>query len=267
MKFEGNIHKMQVYLTHTTEYTLNLNKNLIRLNDFIGKKLSIKFTNRINCIECGKVTKKSFSQGFCYQCFKTSPKAHESVIKPELSKSHLGISRDIEWAKENDLIKHYTYLALSSHIKVGVTRHHQIPTRWIDQGASSAIIVAAAPNRHIAGVIEVWLKKFYSDKTNWRAMLTNKISSHVDLLKEKERAIDLLPIELKQYVLPETSVQEINYPIEEYPPKVTSISLDKTPVVEEILVGIKGQYLIFEGGKVLNIRKHNGYYINLSVEG
>ncbi|MCL3780231.1 DUF2797 domain-containing protein [Prolixibacteraceae bacterium JC049] len=266
MELSGNLVKMYTTLEDQVKYSLKLNNNLIDINKLIDKKIRLDFNGQINCIECGKKTKKSFNQGFCYQCFKTSPKADESVIRPELSKAHLGISRDIEWAKEHDLIPHYVYLSISSHLKIGVTRHHQIPTRWIDQGASSAIIVAETPNRHIAGVIEVWLKKFYSDKTSWQAMLKNKLPIDIDLVKEKEKAIKLLPIELQRYAKADCQTEQINYPVEEYPTKVSPLSFDKTPIIEGVLKGIKGQYLIFEEGKVLNIRKHNGYYINLSVE-
>ena len=36
-------------------------------------------------------------------------------------------------------------------------------------------------------------------------------------------------------------------------------------VIEGRLWGIKGQYLIFDDGSVLNIRKHNGYNITLEI--
>jgi len=170
----------------------------------------------------------------------------------------------MEWAEKHDLIDHFVYLAVSSEVKVGVTRNHQVPTRWIDQGASYAIKVAKTPNRHIAGVMEVFLKDHFTDKTNWRAMLKNEILTDFDLIQEKKKVLDLLPVELLKYAENDNSITEIEYPVEEYPITINSIGFDKMQLVEGVLKGIKGQYLMLDEGRVLNVRKHNGYYIQLS---
>jgi len=264
MQIEGNILKMRTELANPVNYFLPLGNNEIEMNTLIGKKISINFTGQINCISCGKQTKTSFNQGFCYNCLQTAPEASESVIRPELSKSHLGIARDLEWAKKHDLIDHYVYLAVSNDVKVGVTRNHQIPTRWIDQGASSAIKLATTPSRHIAGIIEVFLKKYYTDKTNWREMLKNTIATNINLLEEKEKVICLLPTELQKYIEPDNKISEIIYPVNEFPNKIKSIGFDKNPKIEGIMKGIKGQYLIFQNDTVLNIKKHNGYYLQIN---
>jgi hypothetical protein len=162
---------------------------------------------------------------------------------------------------KHDLIDHFVYLAISSDVKVGVTRNHQIPTRWIDQGASSAITLAKTPNRHIAGIIEVFLKKYYTDKTDWRAMLKNEITSDINLLNEKEKVYRLLPAELQKYFDPGNEITKMEYPVISFPLNIKSAGFDKTPVIEGVLNGIKGQYLMFADGSVLNIRKHNGYFI------
>lgn len=179
--------------------------------------------------------------------------------------AHFGIGRDVEWAKKNDLIDHFVYLALSSAVKVGVTRYHQIPVRWIDQGASEAIRIAKTPNRHIAGIIECFLKNYYKDKTNWRDMVQNNVNHNIDLLEEKQRAIDLLPGELEQYVFDDKNITKIEYPVLDYPKKAVSFSFDKQPVIEGRLMGIKGQYLFLDSEKVINIRKHNGYFIKVEI--
>jgi hypothetical protein len=262
MQAEGNILKMRSEYENPVKYNLPVGTDVIFLNEWIGHSVKLEFTGRINCIACGKQTRTSFGQGFCYNCLQTAPEASESVMRPELSKAHFGIARDIEWAKQHDLIDHFVYLAASSDLKVGVTRNHQVPVRWIDQGASSAIIIAKTPNRHIAGIIEVWLKKYYSDKTNWREMLQNQLAD-VDLPAEKSKAIDLLPAELQKYAYAGSEIFSFHYPVVEYPRKLTSLSFDKTPVIHEVLTGIKGQYLLFENGMVLNIRKHNGYFIRI----
>ncbi len=183
MQFEGNILKMRTEWASPVHYFLPFGENEANMNELLGKNISFEFSGQINCISCGKQTKTSFGQGFCYNCLQTAPEASESILRPELSKAHLGIARDMVWAEKQDMIDHYVYLAVSSEIKVGVTRNHQVPTRWIDQGATSAIKLAKTPNRHIAGVIEVFLKNHFTDKTNWRAMLKNEILNDVDLAR------------------------------------------------------------------------------------
>jgi hypothetical protein len=265
MQLEGNIKKMKTELAQPVKYTLPIGDDSIEMNELIGKTISLKFDGRINCISCGKKTKTSFAQGFCYNCLQTAPEASESVLRPELSKAQFGMARDMEWAEKHDLIDHFVYLAVSSAIKVGVTRNHQIPTRWIDQGASFAVKLAKTPNRHIAGVIEVFLKNHFTDKTNWRAMLKNEILSPDTLLQKKQHALELLPDELKQYAVDEDEMLEITYPVLQYPEKIKSLSFDKLPEIEGQLAGIKGQYLIFNNGRVLNIRKHNGYFLRVEI--
>lgn len=265
MIFEGNILKMEVTADSPVKYALPIGDKNLDMNRLLGKPIKLTFTGQINCIACGKQTKTSFSQGFCYKCLQTAPEASETIFKPELSKAHLGIARDMDWARQYDLIDHYVYLAISSEVKVGVTRHHQIPTRWIDQGASYAIKLAKTPNRHIAGVIEVFLKQHFTDKTEWRAMLKNEILRDFDLLAEKNKAINLLPTELQQYVSDDNEITSIQYPVLNYPQKITSIGFDKNPKIEGTLMGIKGQYLILDNNRVLNIRKHNGYFLRVEI--
>jgi hypothetical protein len=266
MLVSGNIIKMRAELADTVQYFLPLGKSELPMNEQIGKNIQFTFTGQINCISCGKRTKTSFGQGFCYNCLQTAPEASETVMRPELSKAHLGIARDMDWAREHDLIDHYVYLAVSGELKVGVTRHHQVPTRWIDQGASQAIILARTPNRHISGMIEVYLKNFFSDKTNWRSMLQNKDVKEYNLPEEKVNAYQLLPAELQQYLHPDDKIWKINYPVLSYPEKNTSLTFDKDPVISGTLNGMKGQYLIFSDGRVLNLRKHSGYFLDVTVE-
>jgi hypothetical protein len=265
MQLEGNIRKMRTEPATPVKYFLPVGKNEIGMNALVGKEISLNFTGQINCISCGKITKTSFNQGFCYNCMQTAPEASESIIRPELSKSHLGIARDMEWAKKHDLIDHFVYLAVSNEIKVGVTREHQIPTRWIDQGASFAIKLAKTPNRHIAGILEIFLKKHITDKTNWRAMLKNEIAENINLVGEKEKIVQLLPAELRKYVDPDNKITTIEYPVNEFPKKIKNVSFDKLPKIEGVLKGIKGQYLIFTDDTVLNIRKHNGYFLQVNT--
>lgn len=262
---EGNLIKMHTEWNTPINYILQVGDIEVDMNALIGKEISMEYNGVINCIHCGKKTKTSFNQGFCYNCFQTAPQADESVIRPELSMAQFGVSRDMEWAKKHDLIDHYVYLSVTNDLKVGVTRHHQIPTRWIDQGATQAIKLAKTPNRHIAGVIEKFLKKDVADITKWQAMLKDEVNKDVDLLQEKNRISQLLPAELQRYIDEDNSIMELTYPGDYQLSKVKSVGFDKMPKIEGKIGRIKGQYLIFDNGTVLNIRKHNGYWVKFMV--
>ncbi len=263
MKARANLLKMSTELKEVAHYYLNLGSEQIHMNDLIGKKISLSYLGQINCIKCGRETKTSFAQGYCYPCFISAPETEECVLRPELCMAHKGEARDMEFAKNHCLIDHFVYLAISSGLKVGVTRHTQIPTRWIDQGASKAIKIAKTPNRHIAGTLEVALKLHLNDKTNWRNMLMNKVAGDIDLSEEKIRAISHLHPDFRVLEEKDNEITEIKYPVMEYPAKVKSLNFEKTPIIHERLTGIKGQYLIFENGHVFNIRKHNGYLVEM----
>lgn len=260
----GNLRKMTVTLGNPIRYDLELDET-VNVNELIGNTIHLSWNGKINCASCGKHTNKSFSDGFCYSCFLTAPEATECNIRPELCRAHLGEGRDPEWEEKNHNTEHIVYLASSDIVKVGVTRISQVPTRWIDQGASAAIRLAVTPNRYEAGKLEVALKEFFSDKTNWQRMLKNEIDNEIDLIDEKWSLHDQLPSDLTQFFTEDDEVIELNFPVLEFPKKVSSLTFDKTPTVVGKLVGVKGQYLIFEGGEVLNIRRHTGYFIELTV--
>ncbi len=263
MHMEGNLLKMRSVLADPVQYYLPVGSGELFMNDLIGKEIRFEYSGQINCIRCGNRTKTSFAQGFCYPCFLKAPETSECVLRPELCLAHEGISRDMEWSKNHCLQDHFVYLAITSAIKVGVTRSQQIPTRWIDQGAVKAIKLAKTPDRYTAGLIEVFLKQHMADKTNWRHMLTGKMDTTIDLSYEKRRTSELLPQELAQYLHEDEEVWQINYPVEEYPVKIKSIGFDKIPEFQGKLTGIRGQYLIFGDGIVMNVRKHNGYLARL----
>ncbi len=193
----------------------------------------------------------------------SAPEASPCIIHPELCEAHLGKGRDLEYEERNHNQPHFVYLAATEIVKVGVTRATQVPTRWIDQGANAAIIIAETPNRYLAGVIEVALKDVFSDKTNWQNMLRNFTDKSIDLIEEKWKTEELLPSDLSNYFNENEEVFEFNYPVISYPEKVSSMSFDKTPEVSGILTGIRGQYLMFDNKNVINIRKHTGFEIEI----
>lgn len=259
----GNISKMAANLGEEINYYLNLSET-IHMNELIGKSIKLEWKGQINCCSCGKITKKSFGQGFCYACFISAPESAECILRPELCRAHLGEGRDPDWEEKHHNQPHIVYLAASSVVKVGITRAQQIPTRWIDQGATSAIRLAEVPNRYEAGRIEMALKDFFTDKTHWQKMLKNEVDESIDLIEEKWGLEEHLPNDILDFFSENDEIIELNYPVLEYPLTVKSRSFDKTSVIEGILKGIKGQYLIFEGGEVLNIRSHTSYYVELS---
>ena len=265
MRYNGTLLKMETKLENPIEYDLPIGDELVYMNHLIGKYIAFKWLKEIYCVVCGRKTNKSFAQGFCYPCFLNAPETSECIFRPELCQAQDGVARDMEWAENHCLQDHIVYLAISSGIKVGVTRSDQIPTRWIDQGAWQAIKLAKTPNRYTAGLIEVALKEHISDRTNWQRMLKNQLIEGVDLTVAKREMIAHLPSELQNYISEENDITEINYPVNEYPEKVKSLSFDKLEEITGRLWGVKGQYLIFDDGTVLNMRKHTGYMVELEV--
>lgn len=239
---------------------------LVPMNELVGKRIVIEYQHQINCVATGEKIKKAYGEGMSYDAYMNSPMAVESILRPELSRIHEGIAlRDEEWERKHHLQPHYVYLSKTAGVKVGVTRNTQVPTRWIDQGAAEALIIAETPYRQAAGLIEVALKDFISDKTNWRKMLTNELAPG-ELDEARDYLLDNVPPDLREFLKFHEPVQHLNYPVLAYPKKVSSMKLDSTPIIDKKLTGIKGQYLIFEDGTVINIRSHSGYLVNLIIE-
>ena len=264
MTYEGVLTKMQTEYSNPIQYYLVFENNFLNLNQLLNREVGIEFIG-YQCLNCSKA-KKIFRQGFCYDCFMSSPAVGDWIIKPELSTAHLDIEdRDLEYEKGVQLQPHIVYLALSSEVKVGVTRKTQVPTRWIDQGAVQAIPIVEVPNRYLAGITEVALKNHFSDKTNWQKMLKNEVPS-INLITERARLLNLIPEEVREYFHPEKNdVYDLQYPVLSYPSKVSSLNLDKSPQYSGKLIGVKGQYLIFEDGTVFNVRTFEGYVVKISV--
>ena len=245
-------------------YFLPIENDLLQVNQLIGKFIQIKHVG-YQCLGCGD-DHGIFRQGFCKKCFFESPAVGDWIMRPELSKAHLGqADRDLEYEKKMQLQPHIIYLALSSHLKVGVTRKSQLPTRWIDQGAHEAMVLIEVPNRYLAGVGEVALKEFFSDKTNWRKMLQNE-SEPIIWEEAFNKALDHLPKDLKPYMKTEKKqLERLHFPVHSYPTKVISLNLTKTPIFEGKLTGIRGQYLLFEDQTVFNVRSNEGQKVKLHL--
>jgi hypothetical protein len=264
MIYEGVLTKMQTEYSNPIQYYLVFENSFLNLNQLLDKNIEINFLG-YQCLQCGK-KKKIFRQGFCYDCFMSSPAAGDWIMKPELSTAHLDIEdRDLEYEKRVQLQPHIVYLALSSEVKVGVTRKTQVPTRWIDQGAVQAIPIVEVPNRYLAGITEVALKDHFADKTNWQKMLKNEVPD-ADLIRERANLKYLIPKEVQNYFHPEKEdLYDLHFPVMEFPKKINSLNLDKTPNFSGKLMGIKGQYLMFQDGTVFNIRTYEGYVVKISL--
>ncbi|MEL6810090.1 MAG: DUF2797 domain-containing protein [Bacteroidota bacterium] len=263
MNYEGVLTKMQTENGSPIQYYMVFETDFLHVNQLLGKTISIEHTG-FQCLNCG-LSKKIFRQGFCYDCFYEIPQAADWIMKPELSKAHLGQEdRDLEYEKKVQLQPHIVYLANSSNVKVGVTRKTQIPTRWIDQGAHEAIEIVEVPNRYLAGITEVALKDHVSDKTNWRAMLKNDLKDE-DLVDWRSRLKEFIPSEAKEYFIENHNETQLEFPVLQYPDKPKSLNLEKTPRYRGQLVGIKGQYLIFEDNTVFNVRSKEGFVVRIVV--
>lgn len=262
--FTDVLTKMKVELIDDLNYYLDFKNDFLHMNSLIGKKIKLKHVG-YECLNC-QSNQVIYRQGFCKNCFFEIPSTAEWIMKPELSKAHLDIEeRDLQYEKKVQLKPHILYLAFSSSIKVGVTRKTQVPFRWIDQGAIKAIQILELPNRYLAGISEVELKKFYADKTNWREMLKMD-DNNVDLEKERINALEFIPEEAKQFIKENSfSTLNIKYPVTRYPVKPKSLNIVKENKFQGELCGIKGQYLIFSDDTVFNIRSNEGVVLDLDL--
>jgi hypothetical protein len=268
-KISGRILKMKTTLTadnqaHYKLGLINSGNNEVDMNELVGRDISLDFSGDIFSIYSGEKITKSFAQGHSYKEFMSLASCDTCIMKPELCHFHNGTCRQPEWGEENCNIDHYVYLSETSDVKVGITRHSQLPTRWIDQGALSAIKVVKTKNRHIAGIIENEMRQFVSDKTHWKKMLEAK-DRNIDLVAVKEDLVGKCKfiINALKAEICDDDITSINFPIKSLPEKVKSISPDKESHIAGKLIGIKGQYLIFDA-YVINLRRYQGYQVELN---
>jgi len=265
----GALSKMSTRLEQPVQYSLRLGEQDLGLNALLGRGVRLEYLGAIHCSHCGRKTKKSFSQGYCYPCFSKLAQCDTCIMSPERCHYAAGTCREPAWGEQFCMTDHVVYLANSSGAKVGITRATQVPTRWIDQGATQALPIMRVATRQQSGLVEDVLRSQVTDRTNWRAMLKGEAAPldlaqlagevfqacHAGITALQER-FGLQAIQ----PLSDLAVVDIAYPVLAYPAKVTSFDLEKTPVVEGTLQGIKGQYLIFDTG-VINIRKFTAYQL------
>jgi hypothetical protein len=270
---QGPVQKMSARLDEPVQYELAVGGQRVAINPYIGKPIKLTYTGQMFCVHCNRAIKKSFNQGYCYPCFTSLAQCDMCIMKPETCHFDAGTCREPDWAQKFCFQPHIVYLANSSGIKVGITRHTQIPTRWIDQGAVQALPIFKVPSRYISGLVEVAIAKHISDKTSWQQMLKSR-SESIDLVEKRDELIELCATELAEISdrfgpeaikrLDNEAIVDIHYPVNSYPVKIQSFNLDKNPEVSGVLRGIKGQYLLLDSG-VINIRKYSGYEVEFLV--
>ncbi len=269
----GAISKMQIALDEPAQYSLRLEGEQHALNPLIGQQIRLEFLGAIHCTHCQRPTKKSFAQGYCWPCFSKLPQCDTCMMSPEKCHYDAGTCRDPEWAQDFCMTDHFVYLANSTGVKVGITRGTQLPTRWLDQGAIQAVPIFRVATRQQSGFVEDVLRSQVADRTNWRTLLKGDVEP-IDLIAIREQLMDsceqpLLELQQRfglQAIQPinDVDVLDIAYPVQAYPTKIKSFNLDKDPVAEGTLIGIKGQYLLFDTG-VINIRKYTSYQLAVST--
>lgn len=269
----GNLRKMRVEVGDPIRYTLPVGNESVAMNALLGGTIGIRFTGNIHCVACGRKTNKSFNQGHCFPCFRSLASCDACIVRPERCHYHLGTCREPAWGEANCMRPHVVYLANSSGVKIGITRESQVPIRWIDQGAAQALPVARVASRRLSGLMEVAFKEHVADRTDWRRMLKGEPES-VDLAATRDTLLEQCGEALSDVTdehdsadpefIADAESLAFHYPVLEYPAKVASINLDKTPEIEGTLMGIKGQYLILDTG-VINIRKYGGYEVAVTT--
>jgi len=273
----GHLSKMVTSLvtdSSLASYQMVLDEQHVDMTPLIGQSVQFQFAGEIHCQACNRLTKKSYSGGFCYPCSQNLAQCDLCIMKPETCHYEAGTCREPEWGESFCMQDHIVYLANSSGVKVGITRVNQMPTRWIDQGAIQALPIFKVKTRYQSGLVEVAFKSQVSDRTDWRKMLKGGNES-IDLIAKRDELFSACQnqiTELQQRFgadaiepLKEAKVLEISYPVQQYPEKIKSHNFDKTPEISGVLQGIKGQYLILDTG-VLNIRKFSGYHITMVTE-
>jgi len=267
----GPLRKMGSQAGHPVDYRLRIADAELALTPKVGHDFALRFEGEIRCANCGQITRKSYSQGYCFPCSQRLAVCDLCIVRPERCHFDQGTCREPEWGQAHCMQPHFVYLANTSGLKVGITRAHQGMTRWIDQGASQALPILEAASRHVSGLAEIALGRHVADRTDWRAMLRGP-AADVELNAERDRLLALCADELDSIrtrfgadalrPLADREPLQIEYPVLHYPDKIRSLNLDKTPEIAGVLHGIKGQYLIFDSG-VLNVRKFSAYIVSV----
>lgn len=238
------------------------------LNDLIGRNFQISVSPLRQCLGCSKGVKKVV-QGYCYLCSQRLARCDLCILKPHLCHYDQGTCREPQWGLEHCFSDHILYLSRTSGLKVGLSGAGRFLRRWVDQGAQQAALLASFSSRYEAGLVENWLSQSFNDKTNWRHLLTGvvcqddnfeqtfreiqqQIAENTKISRDKVHLIDYQP-------------HYFQYPVESYLERAKTVNLDKVSFFEDKLIGIKGQYMLFQEHGGLNMRKYQGYDMTMEL--
>ena len=256
-------------IRYPNDYNLIVNYDLVNLNQFIGKTITIEHDGRLACCHCSRPIKKAYHSGYCFPCFQSLARCDMCVMKPELCHYHKGTCREPDWGLSHCMQPHIVYVSYTSCLKVGLTRKERLMNRWLEQGALGACKLVETKTRYQAGIIESAMAKSMHDKTNWRKMLAQEAlpldiwHTHRDVIMNTlHQAIDTHEDLLDGIVLyePEWFVLDIEY---ETPEKIVSMKPKKDSPIVGVLEGFRGHYLVLNNG-VVNLRGLISMNIELS---
>ena len=225
--------------------------DVLPISSWIGSTLRLEATGVIHCGHCGQPTKRSYSQGYCYSCFKRLARCDLCMMAPTRCHYDQGTCREPQWGESFCFAPHLVYLANSSDLKVGITRPGQEFTRWTDQGAEQGLVLLHTETRQLAGALEATLGQWVSDRSNWRKLISQP-AEPIDLAAEAKRLLARMAKLPRGAAVAVSEPQTLLYPVQAYAePK--SLKLQPGKGLEAELLGIRGQYLLFAQG-ALNVR-------------
>ncbi|WP_273365203.1 DUF2797 domain-containing protein [Alicyclobacillus herbarius] len=261
---EGFLRELTHRVANPVAYRLHTDTASLPLNAAIGSRIQIHFLEQKRCIHCGRIVKKLYQNGYCFPCVRTLAECDLCIVKPHECHYHQGTCRNPNWGEAHCMIPHYVYLAVSSGVKVGLTRKGREFTRWVDQGAVKAMLFAEVPTRKQAGELEMELAKRIPDKTNWRKMLADDIED-TDLEALRNELMPAVEADWRPFLVSDATVHYFSYPrMEKAQVDLTTLALDRQPHIEAELIGVKGQYLLLSNG-VFPVKRHAGYKVQISV--
>lgn len=267
---EGPLRHLSGAFDDPVRYTLAVGETELALNERLGRRLCIEHLGRITCRYCTVTTRKRYGDGYCYRCFTRLARCDLCVVSPDRCHFAAGTCREPDWGESFCMQPHLLYLANSSGVKVGITRPGNVPGRFIDQGASEALIVLTTGNRHQAGLVEKVLGQHLRELTDWRTLVSGD-AQPVDLegtlqaaklaAAEPIRALECrFPGALRWWEVPQHI--RLSFPVLRYAAPIRQLRLEPDSPVGGTLFGIKGSYLLFDTG-VFNVRRHGSVHVRV----
>ena len=102
----GALSKMGTRLEQPVQYSLRLGEQDLDLNALLGQGVRLEYLGAIHCSHCGRKTKKSFSQGYCYPCFSKLAQCDTCIMSPERCHYAAGTCREPAWGEQFCMTEH-----------------------------------------------------------------------------------------------------------------------------------------------------------------